>query len=395
MQHRYPHLIALAIGLATVGLATRFALGALTHHPKTLAALREAATFATTKPPEKKIRILIVPGHEPDAGGTDNGSLYERDIAIQLGKDLQRFLDDDGRYETVLSRDEHGWNPVISQYFSDHADEINAWQKQARAETSTAIASGAISKPIVHVGHNSAQRDVAVRLYGLTKWANENDIDVMVHIHFDDDRSSTRAAGHRTGFAVFVPPPEYMNGAASKAAAEKIEARLRAFDPTANLPAEASGIVEDPELIAVGEQNTADPASMLIEYAFIYERQLQTPAVRALSMNDMAYQTALGLDDFFFNDGSTKSITSVLPHVWKGPINAAQSDPTDIYALQTALIADGDDPPPGKTKNACSRSGVFDACTRAALALFQKKYGIVGEEGAADAKTLAKIDALY
>ena len=397
METKRLHPSAIVIGLAAVGLAARFVLPALAieHHPKTVAQLKaEAVEAATTTPEHRKIRVLIVPGHEPNAGGTAIGKLKERDLAVQLGKQLQGFLEADGRYETVMSRDENGWNPEIEKYFTDHWDEIDAWRKDARAEMEARIASGEVAKPVVTIGHNDAPKDVAVRLYGITKWADEHDIDVMVHVHFDDDRRSTRAAGYRTGFAVFVPPPQYFNGAPTRAIGEKVLARLKAFDPIGNLKGEiaAGGLVDDPELIAVGEQNTADPASLLVEYAFIYEKQLRTPAVRALAVRDMAYQTALGLQDFFFGDAPARA-TSVLPYAWKKTVRFG-SDPADVYALQTALTLDGEYPPSGKSRNACPRSGQFGPCTRAALGLFQKKYGITGETGIAGPKTLTKLGAL-
>lgn len=385
-------------GLSALGLVAIFVLPALAieHHPQTIAELKaKAVEAATTTPEHRKIRVLIVPGHEPNAGGTVSGTLKERDLAVQLAKQLQGLLEEDGRFETVLSRDEHGWNTDIADYFSKQWDEIDAWRKDARSEMNARIASGEVTKPIVHIGHNDAQHDVALRLYGITKWANEHDIDVTVHVHFDDDRASTRRAGTRTGFAVFVPPPQYGNGAPTRAIGEKVLARLKTFDPIGDLSGEIAtgGLVDDPELIAVGEQDTSDAASMLIEYAFIYEKQLQTTAVRALAVRDMAYQTSLGLEDFFFEGSVPPRSSSVLPYAWKKPVRAG-SDPADVFALQTALTVDGDYPPAGKRRNDCPRSGQFGPCTRAALHAFQQKYGIFGEAGAAGPKTLAKLGNL-
>src|SRR5437868_3753787 len=46
-----------------------------------------------------KVKILIVPGHEPDFGGTAFGSIYERDIAVDIAEDLARLLGQNPRYE--------------------------------------------------------------------------------------------------------------------------------------------------------------------------------------------------------------------------------------------------------------------------------------------------------
>jgi hypothetical protein len=202
----------------------------------------------------------------------------------------------------------------------------------------------------------------------------------MVHVHFEDDRASSRSAGRRAGFAVYVPPPQYLNGPPSRAIGEKVLARLAAFDPVADQRFVKNGIVEDPQLIALGRPNASDAASVLTEYAFIYEPQFRTPPVRALAVDDLAYRTFLGLRDFFYPDEPAERTTSVLPHQWKDPVGPA-SDGADIYALQTALMIAGEYPPAGKTKNACPRTGTFGPCTREALGHFQAKRSITGEAG--------------
>ena len=56
------------------------------------------------------------------------------------------------------------------------------------------------------VRHNSASKEASVRLYGITKWANENKIDLMMHIHFNDDANhSKNIAGKYSGFALYIP----------------------------------------------------------------------------------------------------------------------------------------------------------------------------------------------
>ncbi|HTM68294.1 MAG TPA: peptidoglycan-binding protein [Candidatus Binatia bacterium] len=389
MHRRSPRTITVIAWLAS---ALWFALPALADGPSARTAEELHAAAETAATGGAKVRILIVPGHEPSAGGTAFGKLKERDLAAQLGKDLQRYLAADGRFEVFLSRDEHGWDPAVAAVFASRWDEIDAWSQAARAEWEALVASGRVAEPPVPVRHRKAPHPMGVRLYGITKWANENGIDLMVHIHFDDDRASSRYAGRRAGFAIYAPPPQYANGPASLAVAEKLLPRLAAFDPVAKLGFVGRGIVRDPQLIALGRWNSAYPASVLTEYAFIYERQLRTQSVRALALDDMAYRTFLGLRDFFYPGEPAARATSVLPHDWKTSVRAG-SDPADVYALQTALMVDGDLPPAGKTKSACPRNGLFGPCTSAALKAFQAKYGITGEAGFAGAKTVAKLRA--
>jgi N-acetylmuramoyl-L-alanine amidase len=394
MRIQRRHLATIIAGLTLTGLAA-FALPALaiTHHPKTLATLKANAALATTIPPQRKIRVLIVPGHEPDAGGTNYGTIKERDLNVQLGQDLQKYLDADGHYQTFITRDAQNWNPTFSDYFTAHWYDIDAWRLQASAEMQAAINAGTMTPPVVYVGHNAADEATTVRLFGIMKWANKNDIDLVIHVHLDDDRDPIWSVGTHNGFAIFVPTPQYFNAQPTRAIADQVLARLAKFDPTSDFPNESSGIVEDPQLIAIGQDNTADVPSLLIEYAYIYEKQLRLPAVRALALNDQAYQTFLGVDDFFFGASASAQPTSVLPYAWNKTISFGTNS-ADVYALQTALILDGDSPPPGVTKNDCPRSGYFASCTRTALKLFQKKYGITGETGYAGKKTLAKLKKL-
>jgi N-acetylmuramoyl-L-alanine amidase len=383
-------VFAFAIPLLGFFLVVSPASAVVSHNARTLEQLRANAEAAAAKPPQRKLRIMIVPGHEPDFGGAGYGRLKERDMVVELGKDLKRFLDADGRFEARLSRDEKAWNPELAAYFSAHWDVISAWRSEVRDDFDALVASGKAKKPVIHIDHNKAPNDPAVRLYGITKWSNEHDVDLMIHLHFDG------AFGGRTGFTVYVPSPEYFNGPPTRAVAEKVKVRLAAFDPVADLRtvARLDGIVEDPQLIATGKSNSADPASMLIEYAFINERQLRAPAIRTLAIEDMAYRTYLGLGDFFFGGKGVPArpfATSVLPRVWTSSVR----DPADVFALQTALTVDGVYPPPGKSKNQCPRTGIIGSCTRAALRAFQMKYGIAGESGMAGRKTIEKLNALY
>lgn len=58
-------------------------------------------------------------------------------------------------------------------------------------------------------------------------------------------------------------------------------------------------------------------------------------------------------------------------------------------------MSDGDYPPSGKTMTDCPRSGVFGACTKNALVVFQNKYGITGEDGIVGNKTLKVLNGKF
>jgi len=348
---------------------------------------------------QKKVRILIVPGHEPDYGGAEFGDMKERDLVVELGQDLERFLKADDGYQVFITRDVQKWSPIFTDYFKNNWEGILAWEKTSRREMSRLISAGSVAPPVSAVSHIKVPADVAVRLYGINKWANENDIDLVIHIHINDYWGhSANVSGEYSGFVIYLPAQQYSNSTTTGAVAEAVFNRLAKYNPISNLRQELNGLVSDSKLIAVGANNTSDAANMLIEYDYIYEPQFVNPEIRTLALKDLAYQTYLGLKDFFGGSNNGDSVNLYNPSLlykWNNPATDKNSDSSDIYALQTALILDGDFPPAGKTKNNCPHSGIFGACTRAALAAFQNEHGIGGKDGIMDEKTFNLLNNIY
>ena len=87
--------------------------------PKTV-----VAASGTAPANNKKIRVMIVPAHEPDEGGTQmatpSGEIYERDLAVTIGDDLQSFLDANGNYQTYVTRNTQAWNEPFLSYFQNN-----------------------------------------------------------------------------------------------------------------------------------------------------------------------------------------------------------------------------------------------------------------------------------
>ncbi|MES2216710.1 MAG: N-acetylmuramoyl-L-alanine amidase [Patescibacteria group bacterium] len=366
----------------------------LARSPKSVQEIQ--ARYTPTSP--KKVRVLLVPGHEPGYGGAEYGDLKERDINVELADDLARFLNENGRYEVITTRTATDWNPVFADYFKTHWDEIDAWQKQARMEARQMVSVGQLKPAVVPVNHNNVRPDIGLRLFGITKWANENDIDITIHIHVNDDpRHNSRVAGEHSGFAIYVPEHQLGNSSTTQAIAANVFKRLERYNPTSDLAVEAGGFIEEPELIAIGVNNTAAAASMLIEYGYIYEQQFTNPEVHTQAINDLAFQTYLGLQDFF---GSGNNITRaydtlMLPRNFNRQMSKTGYKPEDVFALQTALILEGAYPPSATDKNACPRTGRFGPCTEEALAAFQKKHQITDEKGVVGTKTLGVLNQLY
>lgn len=387
-----------AIVSAVENIGEQLAAVILSHNPRTIAQIKNDYVDTSTNQ-AKKVRILIVPGHNPDSGGAEFGSLKERNMTVELGQDLQKLLASNTHYQVFIARDNTAWSPELTSYFQNNWSDIQAWQNASYASFSHLVAIGAITAPVVTIDHLSTPPASATRLYGMTKWANENDIDIVLHIHFNDYAGRQGMnVGKYSGFAMYVPAEQYENSATTKAVAATIFNRLKKYNPVSNLPAESSGIVDDPELIALGSYDTADAASMLIEYGYIYEAQFTNPALRSTALNDLAFQTYLGLQDFFDPASSAKLATPydtlVLPHTWNAPVTATNGSALDIFALQTALAYAGTYPPNDKTNNTCPRSGIFGTCTRVALQNFQTEQNITGENGFAGPQTIAALSAL-
>lgn len=371
----------------------------LSHNAKSVAEL-QARYNGQVAMPQAKVRILIVPGHGPDYGGAEYGSLKERDMVVELANALKSFLETSGRYQIFMTRQADGWDPAFAWYFSEHHDEIVAWQKASREEISQLKAVGSMQTIVPKVRHNRAPDEVAYRLYGITKWANEHDVDIVVHIHINDDSAhSPKTAGDHSGFAIYVPERQYANGSSTKAVAQTVFKRLSTYNPVSDFSGEAGGIIEDSQLIATGAYNTSDAASMLIEYGYIYEQQFQDPAIRSLALKDLAYQTYLSLQDFFepvtgITLGKTYD-TLTLPHAWTVPIMAKNTISPDVFALQSALIEDGEYPPTDASWNECPRSGKLGNCTLQALQAFQDKHGINDEKGQVGPDTIRILNGLF
>lgn len=368
------------------------------HNPKTVAGLQSTYNISAAKG-LAKIRILIVPGHSPNDGGAEYGSLKERDIAVELSQYLSQFLSSNSRFQIYITRDEKDWNPVFEKYFNENKDVISNWVQAHKAEINSMKKIGEFESRNPSVIHNKVSNSTAYNLYGISKWANENSIDIIIHVHFNDyPRYGSDTPGKYNGFAIYVPEKQYLNSSTTNTLSQAIYKRLAKYNPISNFPGEKEGIIEDQDLIAVGSYNSLDAASMLIEYGYIYEPQFTSLDLQEMALKDLAYQTYLGLHDFF---DPTSSITIsraydtlLLPYEWS-PNNSSHEKKKDIFALQTALMHGGLYPPSLKKMNDCPRTGVMGPCTEKSLSTFQTERGIIGENGKLGPRTMKELNQMF
>ena len=246
----------------------------------------------------RHLKVLLAPGHEPAYGGTEYGTIKEREIVVMIADELEKLLDDERGIDIYRTRDNQGWNPIFAEYFDEEWDDINEWINHNRQKTVRLVEKGKLAD-VENVQHNNAAPDVATRLYGISKWANENNVDIVLNLHINDTpRKDLSSIGPYIGFTIYVPEKQYSNAEASREVATSIKESVEKIMDVSNMPQESEGVVEDQELIALGRYNTSDAASVLIEYGYIYESQFATEEGQKAFARRVAKQTYLGLLDF-------------------------------------------------------------------------------------------------
>lgn len=359
--------------------------------------LRHKFNIATSS--KQRVRVLLVPGHEPNFGGTEYKGLKERDLVVDLTQQLALYLSADDRFDVVVTRGKESWNPQFEKYFKEEQESIKSFAVNKRNEMRKLVNEGRVAEVPDAVPHNDAPEEVAIRLYGINKWANEYGMDLVIHIHLNDyPRKRFLREGEYSGFSIYVPEKQYSNAPVSLQISQALFGRLAEVFPVSSMPKEEMGVIEDQELIAVGSFNTVNAASLLVEYGYIYEPQFANKKIAHAIFKEMAFQTYLGLQDFFGEKESllaTPHQTTLLPFEWKTTIRKNKNPSEGVLSLQMAFMKHGLYPPEGKSKNDCPLSGIFGPCTRTALSIFQKEFTIKKEEGIVGKETRRRLNALY
>lgn len=245
------------------------------------------------------IRVLIVPGHDNVSIGGRYRDIRETDLNIELAYYLLDFFRKDKKFHTFITRDENGeYSDWFIEYFKKEESNILIFRDYLKIVTAFLRQEGKIANT-EQVQHNPAADNISLKLYAVNKLANEHNIDIVLHVHFNDYPGRTRGLpGKYNGFAIYVPEKQLPNYRISLAVAGAIKARLEKYFPKSNFPGEADTIVEDQQLIAVGSNASREGTSLLIEYGYIYEPQFVHPAARSIIMKSLAEQTYLGIKDY-------------------------------------------------------------------------------------------------
>jgi N-acetylmuramoyl-L-alanine amidase len=339
------------------------------------------------------MKIIIVAGHDNDFPGAVYKDRREADMTIALAAKLSELLKQDKEFEIMLTRTSAGYNSSFWEYREREKQNILNFVKSKKQNMETLIEAGSVHE-YDGVKHNKAPGEVVTTLYGVNKWANELGADIVLHIHFNDaaDRRYGKS-GDYSGFSVYIPEHQYSNAGASRSVAKSIFDRLSKFYSKSDLPKEDAGLVESQDLIAVGAYNTLDPVGLLIEYGYVYESEFDAE-VRDKTITELAWQTYLGIHDFF---GTAKS--KDLPEVGSmgdldSPVTKKTNSKSAVLDLQKALLLSNAYPPQGKTLRECPLTGNFGDCTLASLSYFQSRENITDEVGFAGRKTLKSLQVI-
>ncbi len=260
--------------------------------------LYSATTVST---PVKKIKILIVPGHDDETWGAQYGNIKEADMNLNLSTRIYNSLKKDKRFEVHITRKTGGYTKEFEDYFKNNTDAIGAFKENAKALMKEKIDAGIFIEK-ENPPHNNASEDTAIKLYGLNKWANENKMDAVIHVHFNDyPRANKWKSGIHKGFVIYMPEEQMANSKESVNLAKKIFTQLHKKYVTSTYEEEKGGLTPDQSLIALGSNGTLLPSvrSVLIEYGYIY--RFKNRNTRHSHYASMANLTVIGIKNYFFS----------------------------------------------------------------------------------------------
>jgi N-acetylmuramoyl-L-alanine amidase len=248
------------------------------------------------------IKILLLPGHDNTNFGAEYGTRKEADMNLTVATKIYNILKQDPRFEVHITRDSGGYTKEFADYLSSQKSSVIAFEQNAKKVLQSEIANGSFVKK-TNAPHHSVSQDIALRLYAYNKWAEENNVNAMVHIHFNDyPRANKWVIGKYKGFAIYVPDSQFPNAKESTNLAKSIFSELHKKYATSTFPPEKGGLISDQKLIAIGANGTlnASVRSVLIEYGYIYEKKFRVKSTRDQAYADMANLTATGIENYFF-----------------------------------------------------------------------------------------------
>ncbi|MFA5651968.1 MAG: N-acetylmuramoyl-L-alanine amidase [Candidatus Paceibacterota bacterium] len=247
------------------------------------------------------IKVLIVPGHEPNAGGADEfKKIKERDLNLQLSKLIVSKFASSSNIEIILARDTNGWNSDLKNYVETSSSTILKWVADMKTEMLAKINSGQMKLINPGMKHNVAASNAVLYLYSTNKWIAEKNIDLVLHVHFNNNPKINGRPNYR-GYCMYVPDGQYNNASSSLILAKYLDVEISKIEKKSNMPQESKIIIPDQQLIATGNFDTLKIPSVVIEYAYIYEPMMLSSSTRNNFIEKAASSTAVAIKNYIAN----------------------------------------------------------------------------------------------
>jgi len=253
-----------------------------------------------------KIKILVVPGHDNEYPGAEIGNIREADFNLKIAEYLKNFLEQETAFEVYTTRDadfiktetenkqdKNGYTDYFQKYLDENISEVLDFRQSYKEETEKKF-KNSLSSSSKKIEHNPAPGEMLYRLYAVNKFVEDNQIDLVIHIHLNDYAGRTGEEWKYKGFSIYVPDNTLRNGKESQALGKYISKTLDDNFKNSNNPVEKKKIILGHELIANGANNTIAAASVLIEYGYIYEDRFQNEE----TLKKAAEQTYLGIKNY-------------------------------------------------------------------------------------------------
>ena len=249
---------------------------------------------------EHKYTILIVPGHDISAGGAHFKTLFERDLVVDIATQIQEHLSSSTALKVILARNKVAWHQDLQDFFDNDKQSILDFKNQHQEADKELIKLGL--KRIIPdmASHSTADGTTTVQLYGINKWSEENNVDLIIHIHLNDSgRKNTNVPGPYSGFSMFIPEKQMTNSSSSAMVAKMIYSELVKILKPEIAGKRLTSIYEDQSLIALGASGTLTQPSVLIEYGYIYDKMFTNEKLRTKNINDIAEKTSDAIIEYY------------------------------------------------------------------------------------------------
>jgi hypothetical protein len=200
-----------------------------------------------------------------------------------------------------LARDNNGWNKDLKNYVETSSSSIMSWVADMKQIMLDKINAGEMTLTNPGMKHNVAASNAVLYLYGTNKWIAENDIDLVLHVHFNNNPKWNGKPNYN-GYCMYIPDRQYENASSSKIFSGYLNDEISKIIKASNMPQEKDTVIESQQLIATGNFNTLKIPSVVIEYAYIYEPMMLGSSTRNIFIEKAASSTAVAIQNYINNN---------------------------------------------------------------------------------------------